>query len=402
MTKTVRNSAAAAEASFHKHYAAIWGAERWHNSLYPALAERTRQAALVNQYAPRAAFEASIEEACGLQQLEQISFPSSSSPTADSQPSDRIVCFARTRSTDDGSGTPAAATQHAAIPQPQYSGSSGTSQRLMTHWNLDAASALVAHLLDVKPGDNVLDLCAAPGGKSVALLQSMWPQLHADKPLTTTTAKAGHLRSNEFDKARFRRLADNLRAYLPGELLALKHVASLNVDSTGPFAPQQLSVGSAGYDKVLVDAPCSSERHIIHAHLAAKAGGRVAPEMTSWRPGSSKQLAKTQHDLLMTGLRCVRLGGSVLYATCSIEPTENDGVIGKVLASLEKEVKKGGKWAVKVGFNEGAGDVGLEESLERIWAERTKYGWIVLPDHPDGGKWGPLFFAMLTKVEVAR
>lgn len=102
----------------------------------------------------------------------------------------------------------------------------------------------------------------------------------------------------------------------------------------------------------------------------------------------------------MTGLRSARIGGSVLYATCSIESTENDGVVDKVLAAVEKEVKKVGRWSVKTGFNGGEGDSGLEEVLEREWAERTKYGWIVLPDHPAGGLWGPLFFVVFTKVKA--
>ncbi|KAK3054873.1 hypothetical protein LTR09_004031 [Extremus antarcticus] len=398
MTKTVRNTAAATEASYHKHYAAIWGEERWHNSLYPALAERTRQAASVNRYAPISSFEACIEEVCELQQLEQISFPRMSSGDS----TNGLICFARRQSVADASQTPSDDHKQSALPQPRLATSESISHRLMTHWNLDAASALVAHLLHVQPGDNVLDLCAAPGGKSIALAQNMWRHLYADRPSTHPVQKTGQLRSNELARDRFKRLTDNLKAYLPGLLLDFKHVASLNVDSTNPLAPQQLSIGSTGYDKVLVDAPCSSERHIIHAHLTARVAGRMAPEMATWRPGSSKRLAKTQVDLLMTGLQCVRLGGTLLYATCSIEPAENDGVVEKVLATVEKEVKKGGRWRVKVGFGSGAGDADLETSLEKEWAERTKYGWIVLPDHASGGRWGPLFFAMLTKVEVVR
>lgn len=89
-----------------------------------------------------------------------------------------------------------------------------------------------------------------------------------------------------------------------------------------------------------------------------------------------------------------------MYATCSLETGENDGVVEKALAWAGKEVKKGARWTVKVGFKAGEGDARLEEELEAKWAERTKYGWIVLPDHPSGGRWGPLFFCLLTKVGV--
>ncbi|KAI7114418.1 hypothetical protein KC352_g34666 [Hortaea werneckii] len=156
-----------------------------------------------------------------------------------------------------------------------------------------------------------------------------------------------------------------------------------------------------GYDKILVDAPCSSERHIIHAHLKAKASGNAAPEMTNWRPGSSKRLAQTQLALLMTALKAVKVGGHVLYATCSLEPTENDGVLEKMLAQVAKDRKKGAvKWDVQLGFADGEKKAQLEEQLGS-WAERTKHGWIVLPDHPSGGRWGPLFFAFVTKTANA-
>jgi 16S rRNA C967 or C1407 C5-methylase (RsmB/RsmF family) len=191
-----------------------------------------------------------------------------------------------------------------------------------------------------------------------------------------------------------------MKFYIPAELIHSKSGTIRRLDCTNPLAHRNLSIGGAGYDKVLVDARCSSERHVIHAHLAAQVGGRTAPEMANWRPGSSKRLATTQAELIMTGLRAAKIGGSIVYATCSIEQMEKDGVIEKVLSTVNKEVKKGGKWSIKIGFNNGAGDSNLEHALEQEWTERTKYGWIVLPDHPSSGKYGPLFFVLLTKVEV--
>ena len=79
---------------------------------------------------------------------------------------------------------------------------------------------------------------------------------------------------------------------------------------------------------------------------------------------------------------------------------ENDGVIDKVLARVNKEVKKGGKWSIQIGFNNCAGCSNLEHGLDQAWTERTRYEWIVLPDHPSCGKLRPLFFVLLTKVEV--
>jgi 16S rRNA C967 or C1407 C5-methylase (RsmB/RsmF family) len=390
MTKTSRDPASASEAAFHKHYAAIWGEERWQSSLFPALAAPTRQVALLNSYAASASFEDLVTKAGLSDQLEQITFPQAT----DSKP---MVCHAVKTATglEDGERI-----SSRIIPQADNSSAGISGSTALSHWNMDAASVLAAIMLDVRPGEDVLDLCAAPGGKSIVLAQSMWPHI-LDNGNPTKPAKVGRLVSNEANKPRHRRLTENLKAYLPSGLFQSKHISSLNVDATNAMAVRQLLSGLDSYDKVLVDAPCSSERHIIHANLAAKASNRAAPEMTNWRPGSSSKLAKTQLELLMTALRCTRVAGSVLYATCSIEPTENDGVVGKVLAIVEKEVKKGRNWTFKVGFD---GEIAqsLETLLENQWAERTKYGWIVLPDHPAGGRWGPLFFARLTKVAAAK
>ncbi|KAK5126449.1 hypothetical protein LTR85_010685 [Meristemomyces frigidus] len=374
MTKTTRNTAAAAEESFHKHYSAIWGAERWRDALYPALAGPTRHAALVNRYASIADFWEAISEAnIDREELEQLQFPNSTSTGA--RDGTHILCFAR---------VPSSSSESTAFPPPKPAAFS----RLLTHWNLDAASALVASLLDARPGESVLDLCAAPGGKSIALAQSMFT---ADATGDQNGRPAGVLRSNEMEPRRHKRLSENLQAYLPAQLIKDSSVQCLRVDGTSNATNALLASG--GYDKILVDAPCSSERHIIHAHLKASASGNTAPEMASWRPGSSKRLAQTQLSLLMTALKAVKVGGSIMYATCSIEVAENDGVIGKMVAQVEKERKKGARWSVKLGLGEA-----MDEHLER-WAEKTKYGWMVLPDHPGNGRWGPLFSAMVTKTD---
>lgn len=396
MTKTHRKAATSSVDAFDRHYVSIWGEERWQKSLRPALEQPTRYACLLNRYVP---LEASKQK---------LSHPSTEEvplhlPKASDREATNVLLpnlVARyAKSADGPSSVPSSEPFPAPIP---------VAGQLYSHWNLDAASSLVAHLLDVQQGENVLDLCAAPGGKSVSLAQNIWAHYYADdsdaksKALQEKRLQLGTLHSNEADTPRQRRLAENLRAYLPKALFDSQRVVTLRVDGTSPKAHYELVVktsdGTVNYDKVLVDAPCSSERHIIHAHANARLGGREAPEMANWRPGSSKRLAETQLKLLMTGLRVAKVGATIMYATCSIEPTENDGVIEKMLSQVEKERKKGVKWSVKVGLRAGTGDDVLEAELEKNWAERTKHGWIVLPDHPGGGKWGPLFFAVLTKV----
>lgn len=382
--------------AFDRHYVAIWGEERWQKSLRPALEQPTRYACLLNRYVPLEASKQKLSHPS----TEEVSLhlPKASDREATNVLLPNLVAR-YAKSADGPSSVPSSEPFPAPIP---------VAGQLYSHWNLDAASSLVAHLLDVQQGENVLDLCAAPGGKSVSLAQNIWAHYYADdsdaksRALQEKRLQLGTLHSNEADTPRQRRLAENLRAYLPKALFDSQRVVTLRVDGTSPKAHYELVVktsdGTVNYDKVLVDAPCSSERHIIHAHANARLGGREAPEMANWRPGSSKRLAETQLKLLMTGLRVAKVGATIMYATCSIEPTENDGVIEKMLSQVEKEQKKGVKWSVKVGLRAGTGDDVLEAELEKNWAERTKHGWIVLPDHPGGGKWGPLFFAVLTKV----
>lgn len=409
-TKADRKHLDATVTAFHCHYSsdANWGSERWHGSLYPALSKPTRYAALVNQYIPRAEFDkalsaTSVEDLCPVQ-LPKI--PSDTEGNATSRP--RIVLYERlpaSHEPESASDTTEKSTKEDEaflfpaphpVPSPSNPG-----KDLLSHWNMDAASALSAHMLDVQPNDRVLDLCAAPGGKSVALAQLIFPHLHADAPSEPPTI-VGCLHSNELDHARNKRLASNLRAYLPAVLFENSAVRVLRLDGADARSVTHIPCGPGGYDKVLLDAPCSSERHIVHAHVRAAAGGRIANEMAHWRRGGSKTLAKLQADLLMTALRAVKVGGRVVYSTCSIEMGENDGVVEKMLAALEKERKKFGlTWRVRFELGtlrkkkQGEGE--MDETMERL-AEETKYGRIALPDSKAGGQWGPLYICVLTKV----
>jgi len=111
-------------------------------------------------------------------------------------------------------------------------------------------------------------------------------------------------------------------------------------------------------------------------------------------------MAKTQLALLLTALAAVKVGGRVVYSTCSVSSEENDGVVEKMLVQVGKERGKGVvAWGVRVELGReetGKGGnewVGLDEC-----SEETRFGRIVVPDHPGGGGWGPLYFSVLTKV----
>eukprot|EP00249_Psilotum_nudum_P015807 c25528_g1_i1 orf=156-1373(+) len=172
------------------------------------------------------------------------------------------------------------------------------SKNVYTYYLLDAASVLATEALEIHPGDSILDLCAAPGGKSLAILQQMGlPQ--------------GMLTANELSDDRRQRLLKVIADYVPRNLRQCVKVTGRD----GTRWPE-----SEVYDKVLVDAPCSSERHLLHD----------LEEMYRWTHKRSGNCAKRQLALLAAGLRSVQVGGLVVYSTCSISNLENDGVIAKV------------------------------------------------------------------------
>jgi len=314
-TKANLKRSSAASAAFNGYYSSIWGEERWHDTLYPALLAPTRYAALINTFASQPALEG--------EQIPLIAIP----------------CLQNEKNT---------------FPQP--------SSLPCSHYNLDAASVLAAQLLDVHQTQTVLDLCAAPGGKSITLAQF----------------KPAHLHANELNSARNKTFSFNLKSYLPTEF---PYIVT-GFDATKKTAHLSLPE----YDRILVDAPCSSERHIIHAHAKKGAAGQVAEEMMNWKPSHSQTLARTQLDILKTALRLLKIGGKVIYATCSLSNLENDGVIERIL----EVAKKGKSWNIKI----------EEDSTLDSMTEKTKYGRIALPDHPTGGRWGPLYFCILIKEAV--
>ena len=391
-TKAEKKQLDGALATFHSHYSSDrnWGVQRWEESLYEALANPTRYAALINYFASTTDVDDIFSRlSLSNPERQQIRLPETGSTTQQSTLK-LLECKTLPRETEAKSPQ----STNFLFPQPAPVPSiADPNRKVFSHWNLDAASVLCAWMLAVQPGDKVLDLCAAPGGKSVSLSQ----MLFQDSPADTGTV-LGCLHSNEMDPARNKRLAINLQSYLPRHLFEKGAVRVLRLDGADVKAVHQLPLGAGGYDKVLLDAPCSSERHIIHAHTKAASTGRIAEEMLRWRPGSSRNLAKIQASLLMTALRAVKVGGRVVYSTCSIDTGENDGVLEKVMTLLEQEHGKTGlAWTIRIETASSEHSSLDEEGLDQ-WTERTKYGRIALPDHPSGGKWGPLFFTVISKI----
>jgi len=220
-----------------------------------------------------------------------------------------------------------------------------TETQLMNYYLLDPASILAAESLNVEPFDLVLDLCAAPGGKTLVLCQALslmpekpppsHPHMHnrqhqPEKETEKEKSKInkfiiprfGSLVANELSTERRMRLKTTLKNYLPPA--ALERVKVTAKDGTKWSEIVR-------YDKVLVDAPCSSERHLLEDE----------DQLLEWTPSRTKSNASRQAKLLKAALSAVKPGGRVVYITCSISEIENDGVVEKVLfTDVEKKKKR--------------------------------------------------------------
>ena len=161
----------------------------------------------------------------------------------------------------------------------------------------DEASQLVALLLGVERGQSVLDLCAAPGGKTALLARAAGPD-------ALVIAADRHVHRLRAMKKQLRRVG-----VAHGGLLALDATAAL------PF--------STRFDRILVDAPCS-----VTGTLSRN------PEIR-WRlrPEDLADFHSRQARLLADALDALAPGGRLVYSTCSLEPEENEQVVDEVLAN---------------------------------------------------------------------
>lgn len=209
-------------------------------------------------------------------------------------------------------------------------------------YHLDEASVLAARTLPLFPGDRVLDMCAAPGGKALTLL------FRADPSMRFVL--------NERSATRRARLQRVLSEHVGSE-------SGIEIQVTGHDATKWCLYETEAYNAILLDAPCSSERHLLDKPSLLK----------EWSPHRTKTLAIQQFAMLASAASALKVGGHVLYATCSISPLENDDVIAKLLKRRE------GFESVTLQFEKG---------------EATKYGWIFLPDLCD---LGPLYVTLLRR-----
>lgn len=162
---------------------------------------------------------------------------------------------------------------------------------------LQEPSALIAaQALNPSPGERVLDLCAAPGGKATHLAALMNHQ--------------GLLAANEIHPRRVWELVENLERW-----------GARNVVITNE-SPARLANRFTGFfDKIMVDAPCSGEGMFRKSEAARR----------EWSPGLTVSCAIRQTAILESAIQMLKPGGRLAYSTCTFNPLENESVISGLL-----------------------------------------------------------------------
>lgn len=219
---------------------------------------------------------------------------------------------------------------------------------LIAPYRLDAASVVAARSLRLPESGEILDACAAPGGKSLVIASAMGPD--------------ARLLCNELSSERRRRLSVVLDRHLPPGMRERVKVSGFDAAAAGGRPSER-----GRFAAVLLDAPCSSERHVLNDDAA----------LAAWTPARVKFLARRQWSLLSSAFLLLAPGGSLVYATCALSPEENDGPMNRLYAKYGEELEE-------------------DRLPEEDGAERTARGIIYLPDRAAGA--GPLYMARIRRL----
>ncbi|CAH2329821.1 5-methylcytosine rRNA methyltransferase NSUN4, partial [Pelobates cultripes] len=179
----------------------------------------------------------------------------------------------------------------------------------LEYYLMDAASLLPVLALNVPPDSDVLDMCAAPGGKMLALLLA---------------GNCRHLTANDMSISRSGRLRRVLLSYIPRELRTEDKVRITSWDGRNWGENE-----SSAYDRVLVDAPCTTDRHSL-----LEEDNNIFHRL---RTKERQMLPKVQVELLVAALQAVKPGGEVVYSTCSLSQLQNEYVVQRAVELASSE-----------------------------------------------------------------
>ncbi|XP_076000937.1 5-cytosine rRNA methyltransferase NSUN4 [Genypterus blacodes] len=180
---------------------------------------------------------------------------------------------------------------------------------LLGHYLMDAASVLPCLALDIQEGHTVLDLCAAPGGKTLTLLQ---------------TQRIGFLCVNDSSVSRAARLQKVLHSYIPREFLNDDKLRSSCFDGTTWGEIERNT-----FNRVLVDVPCTTDRHSL-----MEDDNNI---FNKGRMGERLRLPQLQLELLLAGIQAACPGGEIVYSTCTLAQAQNQSVVDQAVHSARED-----------------------------------------------------------------
>ncbi|RZC32968.1 5-methylcytosine rRNA methyltransferase NSUN4 [Asbolus verrucosus] len=242
---------------------------------------------------------------------------------------------------------------------PATSGSTG----VLNYYLMDGGSILPILALDIRPGNRILDLCAAPGGKTLLAIQTLYPNCVV---------------ANDVSMSRTNRIYKVARQFfydLEERWLATNKLKITNIDGR--------TFSEDNFDRVLVDVPCTTDRHSL-----------MENDNNIFKPSRVKErlkLPELQCELLVNALKLVKNGGVVVYSTCSLSPIQNDGVVHMALKQIWEDTK------IDVVVQDLGPALAQTKSVFKL-ANRnlTKYGHLVVPYLPQN--YGPTYFCKLKRI----
>ncbi len=173
----------------------------------------------------------------------------------------------------------------------------------------ELASMLPVIALKPKPGERILDLCAAPGSKTTQLASEM--------------KNKGVIFANEISLGRLRILASNLERCGVANVLLTRKEGSAFCNRFLKNYPE------FKFDKILIDAPCSGEGTLRSSYQT----------YIMWNIKTVKSLPRIQKRLFLSAFKLLKKGGEIIYSTCTHAPEENEGVVSDILGFLGDSIE---------------------------------------------------------------
>lgn len=201
-------------------------------------------------------------------------------------------------------------------------------------YSQEASAMIVATVAKVQPGEKVLDLCAAPGGKSTGLASDLKGE--------------GLLVANDIIPKRAKVLSQNIERWGVTNAVVMNH------------SPQDLSpVFPQFFDCVVVDAPCSEEG-LFH---------RKPQAIEQWTKETPIESAKRQREILTEAVKMLKAGGRLIYSTCTFSPEENEEIVSWLVQEQDLEIVPLSFEQTSHGRKEWGSVEGLEGTL-RLWPQK--------------------------------